>query len=215
MSEYFAIPTDTGRALLANAAVAGTTAVVTHMAIGIDGNDPTGAETQLRQEVDRVPIHAVTRPDGAADAFVAEAVLPAASGPYTIREAGLIDASGALVAIAKLPASDKVSVESGALTEFRIRIHVRVANAEVVTLSLDPSVIMASRQWVAQQLMARDLRSAGHALATMRNALAVDAEATARAALEARLASLDSKLTDIAANQVAVSDRASRALLGA
>ena len=199
---YYAIPTDVGRAALANAVVAGETPVITHIAVGNSGLPPDGTEQALRNELHRVPIHAIDNPGGASDSLVAEGVLGSEVGGFTVREAGLFLDDGTLLAIAKVPASDKVATEEGATTEFRIRIHVRVANADVVELSLDPSVVMASRQWVADQLAVRDLRIASAFLATMRNALVTDAVHAELTGLAATLASLDTKVAGLAQDQI-------------
>ena len=199
---YFALATDIGRAALANAAIAGTAVTITHLAVGTSGDAPTESQTALRNEVERVALTSLTNPGDATDAFVAEGVLPAESGNYTVREAGLFDSEGRLIAVASLPPSDKVSAATGALTEFRVRINVRVANADVVELTLDPSVIMASRQWVADEIATRDLRIAAAHITNIRNALVTDAVQTELTALTATLASLDTKVAGLAQDQI-------------
>lgn len=141
MQTSFALMTATGRAKEA-AALAGAGSIeITHIAIGDGATVPSGGETQLYHEVDRKTIAAHGTVVGAANVAYFDAFLAAADGPYTIREAGLIDAEGDLIAIAHYnPPLNKPVPASGQTVEGTLRLEVAFSDIAHVTIVIDPAM---------------------------------------------------------------------------
>lgn len=97
----YAIMTNTGRAKEAAALAAGTSLTMTEIAWGDGDHSPSGGETALQSETGRKAIQASGTVDGQTDAAFFEIELAVTDGPFTIREAGLFDADGDLLAIAR------------------------------------------------------------------------------------------------------------------
>lgn len=86
--------------------------------------------------------------DLTASRYVAEAVIPASEGGWTVREVGLIDTDGDLFAVASFPDVYKPLASEGAIRDLVVRLVFEVTNAADVTLIVDPSLVLASRSWV-------------------------------------------------------------------
>lgn len=86
--------------------------------------------------------------DVANNRYIAEAVIPAGQGGWTIREVGLVDTDGDLFAVANFPDIYKPTPGEGATRDLVVRLVFEVTNAVDVTLIIDPSVVLATRSWV-------------------------------------------------------------------
>ncbi|MDR6954122.1 hypothetical protein J2X65_003490 [Ancylobacter sp. 3268] len=140
----FAILTNMGRSREAAALAAGTTVNITHIAIGDGATVPSGGETALYHEVARKTISASGTVVGTSNVAFFDAFLEAAEGPYTIREAGLIDDAGNLIAIAHYdPPINKPIPSSGQTVEGTVRLEVAFSDLANVTIVVDPSMMIA------------------------------------------------------------------------
>lgn len=140
----FALLTNLGRAKEAAALANGTTVTVTHIAIGDGATVPSGGETALYHEVARKTIAGHGTVAGASNVAYFDIFLAAAEGPYTIREAGLYDADGDMIAIARYdPPINKPVPASGQTVEGTIRLEVAFSNVANVTIVVDPSMQVA------------------------------------------------------------------------
>lgn len=140
----FALLTNKGRQKEAAALGNGTAVVVTHIAIGDSATVPSGGETALYSEVARKTISGQGVVAGADNVAYADIYLAAADGPYTIREAGLIDADGDLIAIAHYePPIQKPTPDSGQTVEGTIRLEVAFTDLASVTIKVDPAMAVA------------------------------------------------------------------------
>lgn len=136
----FALMTNLGRAKEATALANGTAIVITHIAIGDGATVPSGGETALYNEVARKAISGHGTVVGAANAAYFDIFLAAADGPYTIREAGLYDSAGDLIAIARYdPPISKPVPSSGQTVEGTVRLQVAFSNIANVTIVVDPA----------------------------------------------------------------------------
>ncbi|NJB67208.1 phage-related tail fiber protein [Desulfobaculum xiamenense] len=148
--EFFVILTDIGRAKLANAVALGQSITLTHMAVGDGGGEsvtPDAVRTALVREVYRAQLNTLeTDPDNP-NYIVGELVIPSEVGGWTIREAGVIDSDGNLFAVGNLPASYKPKLDEGSAAELRVRLVMEVGSAASVTLKVDPTVVLASREY--------------------------------------------------------------------
>ena len=148
---YFAIPTNAGQAKIANAIALGVPLKITHMAVG-DGNGqpvtPNPARTALVREQRRAPLNTLFQDPLNPAQLVAEQIIPEAVGGWWIREVGLFDDSGTLIAIANSPDTYKPQLSEGSGRTQTIRMVLIVSDTSAVELKIDPSVVLATRKYV-------------------------------------------------------------------
>ncbi len=160
-SQYYAILTNVGAAKQANADALGIPWKITQMGIGdAGGAEPTPNATQraLINEWRRAPLNQLKVDDKDASIIVAEQVIPADSGGRWIREIGLYDADGDLVAIANCPPTYKPLLTQGSGRTQVVRMNLVVSSASNVQLKIDPSVVLATREWVEGKLAEQDTK---------------------------------------------------------
>lgn len=160
--KYFAILTHQGAAKLANATALGTTLNLTQLAIG-DGNGtlpvPDAAQTRLINQTRIAPLNALSVDPENDSQIVAEQIIPENEGGYWIRELGLFDDAGVLIAVANCPETYKPQLQEGSGRTQTIRMVVVVSSTAAVTLKIDPSVVLATRKY-ADDLLAGHLKAA-------------------------------------------------------
>ena len=148
---YFAILTDRGEAKLANAQVLGTQVLYSRMAVG-DGNGnlpiPDRLQPALVREQYRADLNELKIDPLNASQIIAELVIPETTGGWWIREMGLYDADGELVAVANCPPSYKPQLSEGSGRTQVLRMVLIVSSTAAVQLKIDPSVVLATRAYV-------------------------------------------------------------------
>ena len=150
------IHTAAGLKAMSEAASDGTAINLTEMAVG-DGDGapitPDEAQTGLVNEVFRAAITQIYKPDAlnAPNKFVAELAIPATEGGFTMREIGVFTADGTLFAVGSLPETYKPTASEGAFADTIVRATFLTSNAEIVTIAMDPNVVIATRAWVLAQ----------------------------------------------------------------
>ncbi|WP_238915093.1 phage tail protein [Clostridium sp. YIM B02555] len=150
MSEnFYTILTATGKAKLANSAVLGSKVNFKTLKVG-DGNgsyyEPTESQTSLVREVWSGNVSSISVDENNPNWIVAETLIPATIGGFFIREAGIFDEDGDLIAISKLSETYKPVVSEGSIKDLCIKIVLEVSNVSSVTLKIDPTVIVATRK---------------------------------------------------------------------
>ncbi|APQ13420.1 phage tail protein [Pseudomonas oryzihabitans] len=149
--DFHTIHTAYGLRRLAQAESSGLAINLTHAAVG-DGNGnpvtPTEGMTQLVRERYRTPLNRVYQDPDDPRGFIAELVIPAATGGFTLREVGLYDDQGSLFVIGNLPDTYKPVAGEGAYSDAILRVQFLAANASVITLKVDPNLAVASQTWV-------------------------------------------------------------------
>jgi phage-related tail fiber protein len=151
---YQTLVTNYGQAALASAISGGTTVQLATLVVGDGGGSattPSASQTALVNQVYSVALNSVSVDSSNPNYIVAEAVIPSSVGGWTIREAGLKDASGNLFAVANYADTVKPVVSSGTAADLVIRFIFQVSNTAAVTLLIDPAVVMASQSWVLSQ----------------------------------------------------------------
>ncbi len=159
MSTYFCILTSLGAAKMANATALGEVVEFSQMALGDGGGSlPTPDQSQpgLVNEVRRAALNSVEIDPDNPTWIVCEQVIPADVGGWTIRETGIYDTDGDLIAVGNFPETYKPVLEEGSGRTQTIRMVIQVSNAATVTLKIDPSVVLATREYV-------DLKDTAHA----------------------------------------------------
>ena len=152
---YVAMLTDVGAAQLASAAATGTPLSFTHMAVG-DGNGvtpiPSKLQTALIHENLRLPLNRLTaRADR--PVIVAELILPSNVGGWWVREVGLYDSAGRLVAVANYPATFKPTLGQGTGRTQGIRLQILVSSTANITLIDDPTLVSPTLEVVRDEIL--------------------------------------------------------------
>ncbi|WP_460104734.1 phage tail protein [Pseudomonas sp. S2_D10] len=155
-SQFFAILTNVGAAKQANADALGVPWKLTDMGVGdANGTDPvpSAAQTSLVNEWRRRPLNQLFIDPVNPAVIVAEQVIPADEGGYWIREIGLYDADGDLVAVANCPPSFKPIMSQGSGRTQVVRMNFIVSSTGNITLKIDPSVVLATREYVERRIL--------------------------------------------------------------
>lgn len=155
-SQFFAILTNVGRAKQANADALGIPWKITEMGVG-DANDtdpiPNEAQTRLINEWRRRPLNQLRVDPANSAVIIAEQVIPADEGGRWIREIGLYDADGDLVAVANCAPSFKPMLSQGSGRTQIVRMNFIVSSTGNITLKIDPAVVLATREYVEQRIL--------------------------------------------------------------
>ncbi|MEX9781098.1 phage tail protein [Providencia manganoxydans] len=149
--KYFALLTKLGENLLAQATALGTKIELTHMAVGDGGGSlptPDTNQTKLIKEQRRAAINTLSIDEQNKNQIVAEQIIPEKDGGWWIREIGLFDKDGNLIAVANCPETYKPQLVEGSGRTQSIRMVLIVSHTESVTLKIDPSVVLATRDYV-------------------------------------------------------------------
>ncbi|HDL8490107.1 TPA: phage tail protein [Yersinia enterocolitica] len=152
-TKYFALLTHIGAAKLANATALGTRLEITHMAVGDGGGTlptPSPAQTKLVNEQRRAALNTLTIDPSNPRQVIAEQIIPETEGGWWIREIGLLNKAGELIAIANCPESYKPQMQEGSGRIQTIRVILAVSNTAAVTLKTDPAVVLATRKYADQ-----------------------------------------------------------------
>ncbi|WP_145522203.1 phage tail protein [Yersinia aldovae] len=160
-NKYFALLTHIGTARLASATALGTRLEITHMAVGDGGGTlptPDPAQTQLVNEQRRAALNALTIDPSNPRQMIAQQIISETEGGWWIREIGLLNKAGELIAIANCPESYKPLMQEGSGRTQLIRMIFRVSNTAAVILKTDPAVVLATRQY-ADQLISTTVTS--------------------------------------------------------
>lgn len=155
MSNYYTILTTAGKTKVAAALANNTTVEITEFALG-DGNGaditPTESMNSLVRERHRRAVNTLYVHPSNANWIVAEVVVPQDVGGWTVREVGLYDITGTLIAVGSYPATYKPLLESGVGKELCLRAVMSVSNVSSIKLSIDPSIVTATRGYVDQAM---------------------------------------------------------------
>ncbi|MGM7973060.1 phage tail-collar fiber domain-containing protein [Yersinia enterocolitica] len=168
-TKYFALLTHIGAAKLANATALGTRLEITHMVVGDGGGTlptPDPAQIQLVNEHRRAALNALTIDPSNPRQVIAEQIIPETEGGWWIREIGLLNKAGELIAIANCPESYKPQMQEGSGRIQTIRVILAVSNTAAVTLKTDPAVVLATRQY-ADQLISTTVTSISDHIRTL------------------------------------------------
>lgn len=148
---YFSLVTNTGKIKLAQSAAGGDPVVITHFAIG-DGNgaetNPTAANAALVREVWRTPVESVVTDPDNPSAILVTAIIPTNAGGWWMREFGIFDQAGSMIAVAKPVSQYKPTALEGQLEDIRYEFQIIIGENANVTLLVDPSLLFATRTWV-------------------------------------------------------------------
>ncbi|OCG24654.1 hypothetical protein A9G11_03095 [Gilliamella sp. wkB108] len=173
--KYYTILTKLGAELLANATVLGTPLKLTQIAVG-DANgsipNPIATQTSLVHEVRRAAINTLFVDKDNPNQLIAEQVIPETEGGWFIHEIGLYDDKGNLIAVGNCPSTYKPKLVEGSARTQVIRMVIVIDDVNAVELKIDPSVVLATRQYVDELIttkMANHEKSTNHPNATTKS----------------------------------------------
>ncbi|MEL7631164.1 phage tail protein [Pectobacterium aroidearum] len=156
---YFALLTNIGAAKLANATTLGSSLNITRMAVGDGGGSlpvPNPAQTTLINEKRRAALNTLSVDPKNPSQIIAEQVIPENEGGFWIREIGLFDDDGNLIAVANCPETYKPQLQEGSGRIQTVRMILIVSSTDAVTLKIDPAVVLATRGYVDEVIEAHE-----------------------------------------------------------
>ena len=154
-TKFYTLLTDIGAAKLASAAALGVPLKITHMAVGDGGGalpTPDAKQTALVNEKRRAALNMLYIDPQNSSQIIAEQVIPENEGGWWIREVGLFDESGALIAVGNCPESYKPQLAEGSGRTQTVRMVLITSSTDNITLKIDPAVVLATRHYVDQQI---------------------------------------------------------------
>ena len=171
MAEFYTLITNIGLAKLANAEITGNKVLVTQIAVGDGLNNsyynPSQEQASLKHEVWRGAVTNRFIDSNNSNKAVFETHIPIDVGGWYIREVGAFDDDGYLIAISKVAESYKPTNQQGGADEYLIRVPVLYSNTDSINILVDPAVVMASRQWVLEEILRHNSNANSHANLTL------------------------------------------------
>ncbi|EFW8799175.1 phage tail protein, partial [Shigella boydii] len=154
--KFKTIITDTGAKKLAQvAAPDGKPVRLTHMAVGDGGGTlptPDSKQTRLVHEVWRHTVNRVILDATHQNRIIAELVIPPETGGFWIREIGVFDEHGDLIAVGNTAESYKPAVAEGSGRAQTFRTILTVSSTATVALTVDNTMVMATVDYVDDKL---------------------------------------------------------------
>ncbi|EJM3931257.1 phage tail protein, partial [Salmonella enterica] len=140
------------------------------MAVGDGGGKlpvPDAGQTQLVNEVWRHTLNKISQDNRYSNYIVAELVIPPEVGGFWMRELGLYDDEGTLIAVANMAESYKPELAEGSGRAQTCRMVIIVSDVESVALSIDSTMVMATQDYVDDRLAEHE-KSRRHPDATLK-----------------------------------------------
>ncbi|HIE2202600.1 TPA: phage tail protein [Salmonella enterica] len=150
-AKFYTLLTEIGAAKLASAAALGIPLKITHMAVGDGGGvlpTPSAQQTALVAEKRRAALNMLYIDPQNSSQIIAEQVIPETEGGWWIREVGLFDETGALIAVGNCPESYKPQLVEGSGRTQTVRMVLITSSTDNITLKIDPAVVLATRKYV-------------------------------------------------------------------
>ncbi len=150
-AKFYTLLTEIGAAKLASAAALGVPLKITHMAVGDGGGvlpTPSAQQTALVAEKRRAALNMLYIDPQNSSQIIAEQVIPETEGGWWIREVGLFDETGALIAVGNSPESYKPQLTEGSGRTQTVRMVLITSSTDNITLKIDPAVVLATRKYV-------------------------------------------------------------------
>ncbi|MCF2273852.1 phage tail protein [Enterobacter hormaechei] len=154
--KYKTVITKAGAIKLAAATVPnGKKVNFTAMAVGDGGGTlpvPDPNQTKLVKEVWRHALNKISQDNKHKNYVVAELLIPPETGGFWMRELGLYDDTGTLIAVGNMAESYKPALAEGSGRAQTVRMVIMVSDIESVELTIDTSTVMATQDYVDDKL---------------------------------------------------------------
>ncbi|WP_391487654.1 phage tail-collar fiber domain-containing protein [Leclercia tamurae] len=168
--KYKTVITKAGAEKLAAATVPnGAKVNFTAMAIGDGGGKlptPDASQTKLVNEVWRYALNKISQDNKNKNYVVAELLIPPERGGFWMREMGLYDDTGTLIAVGNMAESYKPELAEGSGRAQTVRMVIMVSDIESVELAIDTTLVMATQDYVDDKLAEHE-KSRRHPDATL------------------------------------------------
>ncbi|MFV5237701.1 tail fiber protein [Enterobacter mori] len=128
---------------------------LTAMAVGDGGGTlpvPDPNQTKLVKEVWRHALNKISQDRKNKNYVVAELLIPPETGGFWMRELGLYDDTGTLIAVGNMAESYKPALAEGSGRAQTVRMVIMVSDIESVELTIDTSTVMATQDYVDDRL---------------------------------------------------------------
>lgn len=155
-AKFYTLLTEIGAAKLASAAALGIPLKITQMAVGDGGGvlpTPSAQQTALVAEKHRAALNMLYIDPQNSSQIIAEQVIPETEGGWWIREVGLFDETGALIAVGNCPESYKPQLAEGSGRTQTVRMVLITSSTDNITLKIDPAVVLATRKCVDDKVL--------------------------------------------------------------
>lgn len=155
-AKFYTLLTEIGAAKLASAAALGIPLKITQMAVGDGGGVlpmPSAQQTALVAEKHRAALNMLYIDPQNSSQIIAEQVIPETEGGWWIREVGLFDETGALIAVGNCPESYKPQLAEGSGRTQTVRMVLITSSTDNITLKIDPAVVLATRKYVDDKVL--------------------------------------------------------------
>lgn len=156
MAEYYNVTTNLGDAEIAAAITNNAKIQITHIAFGDGAGSvpaPSKTRTTLVREVHRQAVTKYERHPTNPNWIVIETIIPSDIGGFTIREMGVIG-NGKLISHGSHAPFEKVADPSG-VSEYHLKFTQNITDGNVVSITLDESLIFATQAWVEENYINR------------------------------------------------------------
>lgn len=155
-AKFYTLLTEIGAAKLASSAALGVPLKITQMAVGDGGGvlpTPSAQQTRLIAEKRRADLNMLYIDPQNSSQIIAEQVIPETEGGWWIREVGLFDDTGALIAVGNCPESYKPQLAEGSGRTQTVRMVLITSSTDNITLKIDPAVVLATRKYVDDKVL--------------------------------------------------------------
>ncbi|EFE0712918.1 phage tail protein [Escherichia coli] len=155
-TKFRTVITTAGAAKLAAATAPGGRKVnITTMAVGDGGGKlpvPDAGQTGLIHEVWRHALNKISQDKRNSNYIIAELVIPPEVGGFWMRELGLYDDAGTLIAVANMAESYKPALAEGSGRSQTCRMVIIVSSVASVALTIDTTTVMATQDYVDDKI---------------------------------------------------------------
>ncbi|ENC3189890.1 phage tail protein, partial [Escherichia coli] len=155
-TKFKTVITTAGAAKLAAATAPGGRKVnITTMAVGDGGGKlpvPDAGQTGLIHEVWRHALNKISQDKRNSNYIIAELVIPPEVGGFWMRELGLYDDAGTLIAVANMAESYKPALAEGSGRSQTCRMVIIVSSVSSVALTIDTTTVMATQDYVDDKI---------------------------------------------------------------
>ncbi|CAM4083279.1 phage tail protein [Pluralibacter gergoviae] len=143
---------------------------ITEMAVG-DGNgklpEPDANQTKLVKEVWRHALNKISQDNQHKNYVIAELIIPPETGGFWMREMGIYDDAGTLLAVGNMAESYKPKLEEGSGRAQTVRMVIMLSDIASVDLTIDSTTVMASQDYVDDKIAEHE-KSRRHPDATLK-----------------------------------------------
>lgn len=155
---FYTLLTQRGEEKIAQATLNKTTIELNTLVVG-DGNgvvpSPTKEQTTLVNQVYEVSLSDLSQDETNKNWLVTTAHIPANQGNFWIREVGIKDSEGDLIAIGNYPETYKPVLENGVAKDLLIKLMIAVTSLENITLTVHSKALMATKEYVDNSLVSQ------------------------------------------------------------